>query len=125
MANSVVPPCWCRKTRREPALLAVDDVEITELFDRYAGLLEISDANPFRMRTYGYAVSGLDAILAKARALLQAERQDLDVERWLGGWIKEPQPSLGGLKPEELLDRPTGRELVKRVVGATGSGVYL
>jgi len=51
VASSVAPPCWCRKTA-ESRLLAVDDVEITELLDRYTGLLESrSDANSFRMRT--------------------------------------------------------------------------
>ncbi len=32
--------------------MAADNAEIAELFNRYADLLEIQDANPFRVRAY-------------------------------------------------------------------------
>lgn len=43
--------------------------------------------------------------------------------RWLGEWIRKPQPALGGRKPEELLDTPTGLDAVMHVLGAIQSGV--
>ena len=74
---------------------------------------------------YGYAVSEVERIVDQARDLLPADKQDFDVAKWFAEWITQPQPSLGGMKPEQLLDTPTGRKMVARVVGAMGSGAYL
>ena len=56
MASSVAPPCWCRKSA-ESRLLAVDDVEITELLERYTGLLEsrhqFVTGGPSALSSYG------------------------------------------------------------------------
>lgn len=41
--------------------MAVDNAEITELFDRYADPLEIQDANPFRVRAYRNAARVVSA----------------------------------------------------------------
>ncbi|HEU0276232.1 MAG TPA: antitoxin Xre/MbcA/ParS toxin-binding domain-containing protein [Rhodanobacteraceae bacterium] len=75
--------------------------------------------------SYGYAVSDVEDILAFVRDLLPDDKRDFDVARWFAGWIKVPQPALGGHRPEELLDTPTGRRVVRRVVGAMASGAYL
>lgn len=75
--------------------------------------------------SYGYAITDVEGILSKARELLPADRLDFDVAKWFAEWIKLPQPSLRGMKPEELLDTPAGRAMVLRVVGAMGSGAYL
>ena len=53
------------------------------------------------------------------------EAKDFDVGKWLGRWIEIPQPALGGLKPSEVLDTPTGIETVEKLLGALESGVYL
>ena len=52
------------------------------------------------------------------------EAGDFDAAKWLGRWIDIPQPSLGGRKPAELLDTPTGVEIVARLLGAVESGAY-
>ncbi|MGH8118607.1 MAG: antitoxin Xre/MbcA/ParS toxin-binding domain-containing protein [Rhodanobacteraceae bacterium] len=75
--------------------------------------------------SYGYAVSDVEDILTSVRDLLPDDKRDFDVARWFAGWIKVPQPALGGHRPEELLDTPTGRQMVRRVVGAMASGAYL
>lgn len=51
--------------------------------------------------------------------------RNFDSERWVGEWIQRPQRALGGLAPAELLDTPTGRASVMRVLGAIQSGAYL
>lgn len=48
-----------------------------------------------------------------------------DTAEWLGEWIETPQPALGGRKPSDLLDTPTGFEIVSRTLGALESGSYL
>jgi len=50
--------------------------------------------------------------------------RDFDTAKWLGQWIETPQPSLGGRKPSDLLDTPTGLEIVSRLLGAIQSGAY-
>lgn len=52
------------------------------------------------------------------------EARDLDAAKWLGQWLERPQPSLGGRKPADLIDTPTGVEVVARLLGAIESGAY-
>jgi putative toxin-antitoxin system antitoxin component (TIGR02293 family) len=53
-----------------------------------------------------------------------AEAKGFDAARWLGHWIERPQPSLGGKKPADLLDTPTGADLVARLLGSIESGAF-
>ena len=67
-------------------------------------------------------------LLLKAREMA-AESTDpdagkLDVEAWLQGWIRKPQPALGGRRPIELLDTPAGLQATLRVLGACLSGAF-
>ena len=48
-----------------------------------------------------------------------------DPERWLKDWIKQPQPALGGSRPEEMLDSREGIKAVRQVLGAILSGSFL
>lgn len=77
----------------------------------------------------GQAALGMTRLLAKAQEMAaestHPDAASFDAARWLGGWIKKPQPALGGRKPEELLDTPTGIDAVMRVLGAIQSGVSL
>jgi putative toxin-antitoxin system antitoxin component (TIGR02293 family) len=76
----------------------------------------------------GQAVIGMVRLLGIARDMAAGstadEARDFDAAKWLGRWIDLPQPSLGGRKPAELLDTPTGVELVARLLGAVESGAY-
>ena len=57
--------------------MAVDNAEIAELFNRYADLLEIQDANPFRVRAYRNAARVVGGS-SRSMADLVAEGRDLD-----------------------------------------------
>lgn len=79
--------------------------------------------------TPGQSVVGLLELINRVEDMLaaepdNAEAQGFDVEAWVGRWIRRPQPALGGLAPAELLDTPSGRESVMRVLGAIQSGAY-
>lgn len=79
--------------------------------------------------TTGQSVVGLMELINKVEDMLAAERDNpdaagFDVEKWVGDWIQRPQPALGGLAPAELMDTPTGRASVMRVLGAIQSGAY-
>ena len=47
-----------------------------------------------------------------------------DAQKWFSAWIDLPQPALGGKKPSDLLDTPSGVQAVERVLGALESGAY-
>ena len=77
----------------------------------------------------GQAVVGLIDLINMVEDMLAADpdneaKQGFDVQKWVGDWIQRPQPALGGLAPAQLMDTPTGRESVMRVLGAIQSGAY-
>lgn len=77
----------------------------------------------------GQAALGVVRLLGIAQEIVEkstaAEAREFDVAKWLGEWIQRPQPALGGRRPADLLDTPTGFEIVARTLGALESGSYL
>ena len=76
----------------------------------------------------GQAALGMVKLLAIAQSIVQngdaVQAKNFDSAKWLGQWIERPQPALGGRRPAELLDTPTGADLVARLLGAIESGAY-
>src|SRR5438552_2430332 len=76
----------------------------------------------------GQAAIGIAKLLAIAEEIVAhstaREAKGFDAAKWLGQWIERPQPALGGRKPAELLDTPTGVEMVARLLGSIESGAY-
>lgn len=76
----------------------------------------------------GVAALGLIRLLGLAQQIAAAsthpDAAKLDVPRWLGQWIEQPQPALGGRRPADLLDTPTGADMVARLLGSMASGTY-
>lgn len=76
----------------------------------------------------GQAAIGMVKLLGIAQEIVAnstvSEAKSFDATKWLGQWIELPQPALGGRKPAELLDTPTGVELVARLLGSIQSGAY-
>ena len=76
----------------------------------------------------GQAAIGVVKLLAIAEEIVAnstaAEAKKFDTAAWLGQWIERSQPALGGRKPADLLDTPTGFEMVARLLGSIESGAY-
>jgi putative toxin-antitoxin system antitoxin component (TIGR02293 family) len=76
----------------------------------------------------GQAAVGMVKLLGIAQEIVAnstaSEAKTFDATKWLGRWIERPQPALGGRKPADLLDTPTGVELVARLLGSIESGAY-
>lgn len=76
----------------------------------------------------GQAALGLIHLLGIARDIVDDSAdpgaREFDAARWLGQWIEQPQAALGGQKPADLLDTPTGLNVVARLLGALASGAY-
>ena len=76
----------------------------------------------------GAAAIALARLLALASEIVQdstaPEASTFNTAQWLGQWIERPQPALGGRKPAQLLDTPTGVAMVMKLLGAIRSGAY-
>lgn len=76
----------------------------------------------------GQSAVGLARLLGLARTLAAdstaAQAAGFDSAHWLGQWLDRPQPSLGGRKPGDLIDTPTGLNAVSRLLGSIASGSY-
>jgi putative toxin-antitoxin system antitoxin component (TIGR02293 family) len=76
----------------------------------------------------GQAAIGMVRLVGIAQEIVAdstaREARTFDATKWLGQWIERPQSALGGRRPAELLDTPTGTELVARLLGSIESGAY-
>jgi putative toxin-antitoxin system antitoxin component (TIGR02293 family) len=76
----------------------------------------------------GQAALGMVRLLGIAQSIVAnstaREAKDFDAAEWLGVWIERPQPALGGRKPADFLDTPTGVEVVAKLLGSVESGAY-
>lgn len=68
--------------------------------------------------------------IAKLVWQLDAMLQDLnapagfDAGVWLGHWLTEPLPALGGARPIDHMDTPKGQALVSTTLARIQSGAY-
>lgn len=85
-------------------------------------------AGEFVTGSSGYAAIGMIRLLGIAQNMAEDSTakvaEDFDASKWLGQWIELPQPALGGRKPADLIDTPTGIDIVARLLGAVESGAY-
>lgn len=120
----------------DPQLLHVLSVTLGVSLARLCEILGVPRGTVKRLCSTGKSLrgaSGLAAInLLRLLGLAQDVVQDcapedaepFDVGMWLGRWIQTPQPSLGGRKPAEILDTPTGFALSTKLLGALRSNSY-
>jgi putative toxin-antitoxin system antitoxin component (TIGR02293 family) len=76
----------------------------------------------------GHAAIAMAKLLGTAKEIVEnstaKEAIGFDSATWLGKWLELPQPSLGGRKPADMIDTPTGVEVVTKLLGAIQSGAY-
>lgn len=76
----------------------------------------------------GYAAIGIAKLLGMVNAIVDettaAKPPGFDAAKWLGAWLEKPQPALGGRKPGDMIDTPTGMEVVAKLLGSIASGAY-
>ena len=103
---------------------------------RMFGILGVPKATAEKKAAAGEMVtgSGGQAAIAMVKLLVIAKdivanstapkAKGFDAAKWLGQWIERPQPSLGGRKAADLIDTPTGADVVARLLGSIASGAY-
>jgi uncharacterized protein (DUF2384 family) len=76
----------------------------------------------------GQVALGTARLLDIAQAIVSnstaQEAADFDTAKWLDQWLERPQPTLGGRKPSDLIDTPTGIKVVSRLLGSIESGAF-
>jgi uncharacterized protein (DUF2384 family) len=76
----------------------------------------------------GQAAIAVAKQLGKLKSIVEnsasPEAEGFDSAKWLGQWIESAQPALGGRKPSDLIDTPTGLQIVTRLFGAIESGAF-
>ena len=76
----------------------------------------------------GFAAIGIIRLLGAVGTILanstHPSAKKFDAGKWLGQWIEQAHPSLGGSKPADLIRSPSGVKIVARLLGAIESGAY-
>lgn len=133
---NIAPPMQLLETERkgvEAAFLGDMAERMDVSFSHLAETVGISKATAARKLAKNEMIDGAAAIalarlLAIANEIVEdstaSDSKHFDTAKWLGQWIERPQPALGGRKPSELLDTPTGVAMVTKVLGAIRSGAY-
>lgn len=69
---------------------------------------------------------GLARLVAQVETIVKesGNLEGFDPARWLAEWLEEPQSSLGGKRPAELMDTADGRGLVADLVARSQTGAY-
>lgn len=73
----------------------------------------------------GERVVGVAKLIGQVEAMAaEAGEPQFDAAAWLGRWINEPVPALGGERPSDLLDTMEGQALVSETLARMQSGAY-
>jgi putative toxin-antitoxin system antitoxin component (TIGR02293 family) len=111
------------KAFSEPAPQVLDLLGLPET--TYRRKAEAGEALP---EVAGHRTVALMRVVARLRQLLAEsgdDRQvdDFDLEGWVGAWIKEPLPELGGETPAALLRNPEGQRVVETLLERMRGGL--
>jgi putative toxin-antitoxin system antitoxin component (TIGR02293 family) len=71
-------------------------------------------------------VMGIARLVGQAQNLVQESggASDFNAARWVGDWLQQSLPALGGKCPGELMDTVDGRALVSDLLAQQQSGAY-
>lgn len=70
-------------------------------------------------------IRALTALDAQAEQFVDRNTHpDFDAKKWVRGWIRTPQPALGGQRPIDYMSTEDGRQLVSDMFERMSAGVY-
>jgi len=69
---------------------------------------------------------GLESLIEQVQAMVEESGNPagFDAAKWLGEWLEQPLPALGGRKPSEYLDTVTGQQYISSLIARMQSGAY-
>lgn len=71
-------------------------------------------------------VVGLIRLVGQVQKMVEqsGDATGFDAARWVGDWLEQPNPALGGRRPAELMDTVAGQTVVSGVLAKMQSGAY-
>jgi uncharacterized protein (DUF2384 family) len=71
-------------------------------------------------------VVGMQRLISQVQAMIaeSGNAEKFDAGRWLGKWIDQPLPALGGRRPAEYLGDSAGREWISQLLRQIQAGVF-
>jgi putative toxin-antitoxin system antitoxin component (TIGR02293 family) len=74
----------------------------------------------------GERVLGLEHLIGQVSVMVSesGSEEGFDAARWVGQWLEQPIPALGGAKPADYMDTREGQELVSRILVQSQAGVF-
>lgn len=74
----------------------------------------------------GERVVGIARLIGQVQTMVEqsGDPEGFDAARWLGRWLDEPLPALGGKRPGDFMDTAEGRGLVSNLLATAQSGAY-
>ncbi len=73
-------------------------------------------------------VLGIESLVRQIQTIVEESGHDeaagFDAARWLGCWIRQPMPALGGRLPASYLHTLDGQRLVRKMLAMIASGSY-
>ena len=79
-----------------------------------------------RQRAEGERVPCVARLVAQIQNIVDVsgDPEGFDASAWMSRWLNEPLPSLGGVRPVDLLDTMEGQALVSNAIAQIQSGAY-
>ena len=73
-------------------------------------------------------VLGIESLVRQIQTMVEESGHDeaagFDAARWLGYWIRQPMPALGGRLPASYLHTLDGQRLVRKILAMIATGTY-
>ncbi|MBS0348172.1 MAG: DUF2384 domain-containing protein [Proteobacteria bacterium] len=118
-----------------PATRVVLIVEVTSVpKERLVRILDLRRATIARKIREGEMLStdqservlGLERLIGQVAIMVgdSGDSTGFDAARWVGDWLEQPIPALGGAKPADYMGTTEGQELVSRLLVQTQAGVF-
>ncbi len=74
----------------------------------------------------GERVIGLECLIGQVATMVEksGDTINFDAARWVGWWLDQPIPTLGGARPSEFVGILTGQKLLSEVLLQSQAGVF-
>lgn len=102
--------------------------------ERLLGMLNLPGASIGRKARQGVMLSmehserliGVVRLIGQVAVMVgdSGDPIDFDAARWVGGWLEQPVPALGGGRPADYMDTLSGQALVSNLLMQSQAGVF-
>jgi len=71
-------------------------------------------------------VVGMSNLIGQVETMVKqsGDAKGFDAAKWVGRWLEEPLPALGGARPAQYMDTMEGQKLVSNLLAMVQSGAY-